>query len=94
MKNPYLILPVVVLATALTLSWLWHVPCIFTLIGFAAWILFGHLITADDDTPGGWSNPDGSVPFPWGELVAKAIVFLLLCGAAAFPSVRSVGGAP
>src|SRR5688572_13613971 len=27
--------------------------------------LLGTLITADDDAPGGWSNPDGTVRSPW-----------------------------
>jgi len=29
------------------------------------WPLVGTLVTADDDLPGGWSNPDGTIPPPW-----------------------------
>ena len=91
----YGVLLAIVVATALLLSALWHVPYIFTLIGFAAWAFFGHLITADDDAPGGWSNPDGSTSFPWVELALKAAVFLALCAVAAFvPLTRSFGAAP
>jgi hypothetical protein len=32
---------------------------------FVGWPLLGTLITADDDLPGGWSNPDGTIPPPW-----------------------------
>ena len=32
---------------------------------FVGWPLVGTLVTADDDLPGGWSNPDGAVPPPW-----------------------------
>lgn len=32
---------------------------------FVGWPLLGTLVTADDDLPGGWSNPDGTEPPPW-----------------------------
>ena len=32
---------------------------------FVGWPLLGTLITADDDLPGGWSNPDGTERPPW-----------------------------
>jgi len=32
---------------------------------FVGWPALGRLVTADDDLPGGWSNPDGTVPPPW-----------------------------
>jgi hypothetical protein len=32
---------------------------------FVIWPLAGTLITADDDLPGGWSNPDGTITPPW-----------------------------
>ena len=32
---------------------------------FVGWPLVGMIATADDDLPGGWSNPDGTVPPPW-----------------------------
>ena len=59
-------------ASASLLSAFWHVPYIFTVIGFSGWIFLGHLVTADDDAKGGWSNPEGSLPFPWCELAMNA----------------------
>lgn len=89
----YAILLVVVIAVALLLSLVWHVPYVYTLIGFSAWALIGHLVTADDDAPGGWSNPDGSLPFPWVELLIKALVLGALCASAALsPAIRGLGG--
>lgn len=83
----------VVAGVALALSLLWRVPYVFTLIGFSAWAFFGHLVTADDDARGGWSNPDGSFPFPWGGLILKALVFVALCVLAVeSPVVRGLGG--
>ena len=79
--------------TAILLSLLWHVPYLYTLIGAAAWMFIGHLITADDDAPGGWSNPDGSLSFPWQELAAKAVFLAALVAIAVlFPGLRAVGG--
>ena len=34
-------------------------------VAFVGWPLLGTLVTADDDLPGGWSNPDGTVTPPW-----------------------------
>lgn len=47
------------------LSWGWA-----ALGCFVAWPLIGTLVTADDDLPGGWSNPDGDMRPPW--LVASS----------------------
>ena len=78
---------------AFLLSLIWHVPYLYTLIGAAAWAFVGHIVTADDDAPGGWSNPDGAVPFPWHELAAKAALLALLVAIAViFPSLRTLGG--
>lgn len=86
-------LALVVTATALLLSFIWRVPYIFTVAGFSAWAFFGHLITADDDMPGGFSNPDGSLPSLRGELAIKGIVLLALLGLIAFvPSLWALGG--
>ena len=83
----------IVVAIAWLLSLVWHVPYIFTLIALSAWTFFGHLVTADDDARGGWSNPDGSLPFPWAELAIKALVFGALCAlAVVFPAIRGLGG--
>jgi hypothetical protein len=37
------------------------------LLFFVGWPVGGTLITIDDDLPGGWSNPDGTVRPPWLE---------------------------
>jgi hypothetical protein len=77
---------------AIILSLIWAVPYLYTAIGFAVWALAGHLITIDDDLPGGWSNPDGSVPFPWIELAIKAAVLLVLVGLVFFvPALQRLG---
>jgi hypothetical protein len=89
----YAMLFAAIIATALLLSLVWRVPYVFTLIGFSAWAFFGHLITADDDLAGGWSNPDGLLPFPWIELLIKAIVLCALCALVIlYPTIRGVGG--
>jgi len=48
----------------------------------AGWAFFGHLITIDDDAPGGFSNPQGSSRV-WHrsllELLLKAGLFALVC---------------
>lgn len=77
---------------ALALSSLWKVPYLYTAIGFAAWAFAGHLVTIDDDLSGGWSNPDGSISFPWVELAVKAAILLVLIGLAVLiPGLRSLG---
>ena len=89
----YAILLVIVIAVALLLSLAWHVPYVYTLIGFSVWAFVGHLVTADDDAPGGWGNPDGSLPLPWVELLIKTLVLGALCALAVLsPAVRSLGG--
>ncbi|WP_036172041.1 hypothetical protein [Massilia sp. 9096] len=72
------IMVAVVCITAIILSLIWRVPYLYTAMGFAVWAFAGHLITLDDDFPGGWSNPDGDVPFPWAELAIEAAVLLAL----------------
>jgi hypothetical protein len=76
---------------AIGLSALWRVPYIFTFVGVAALVLAGHVATIDDDMPGGWSNPDGSQPFPWAELLVKAAVVGVLALLALVPGVRALG---
>lgn len=79
--------------TPVLLSLIWNVPYLYTLIGAAAWTFVGHIVTADDDAPGGWSNPDGSLPFPGCELAVKAgILAGLIAIAVLFPSLRALGG--
>lgn len=81
-----------VCSTAVILSWIWKVPYLYTAIGFAVWAFAGHLITIDVDLPGGWSNPDGDIPFPWAELAIKAVVLFSLLGLAfLIPALQSLG---
>jgi len=83
------------LFTAFVLSLAWHIPYIYTVTGYATWTVVGHLITADDDAPGGFSNPDGARPFPWAELAIKGLVLLILVGLIiSVPSIRLFGGEP
>jgi len=42
------------------MSWLFNVPYAVGLLGLLAWATLGHLVTLDDDMPGGWSNPEES----------------------------------
>lgn len=65
---------------AIALSFLFGVPYVYTLVGFAAWVFFGHLIALDDDEPGGFSNPDDSRPVLRGSLRDHGIKFLILVG--------------
>ncbi len=47
----------------------------------AGWATLGHLVTLDDDSPGGWSNPDGSRALWYrslGELLIKTVILLSL----------------
>jgi hypothetical protein len=48
------------------------------LIILTGWAFIGHLVTLDDDFPGGWSNPAGSRRFLGSsllELLVKGIIF-------------------
>jgi hypothetical protein len=71
---------VAVSLVALALSWFFGVPYYYTLLGFLGWIVVGHLITIDDEEPGGWLNAEGSDKI-WHssllELGAKAAVLLV-----------------
>jgi hypothetical protein len=81
-----------VCSTAIVLSFIWRVPYLYTVLGFAVWAFVGHIVTIDDDLPGGWSNPDGSIPFPWAELAIKAAFLLGLVGLVFFiPVLQTLG---
>jgi hypothetical protein len=56
------------LAGAVFIHLRWMVPLGGALLlFFVGWPLVGTLVTADDDLPGGWSNPDGDLRPPWLE---------------------------
>ncbi len=67
------------------LSWGWS-----ALAGFVGWPLIGTLVTVDDDLPGGWSNPDGTIRPDW----LTSPFWSQLClglGVAAFVTALDVG---
>ncbi len=80
---------------AIVLSWLFGIAYYYTLLGFLGWLVAGHLLTVDDEEPGGFSNPNSSRKIWRGsllELAAKASIFgaavlLLLL----FPSLHKFG---
>jgi hypothetical protein len=45
----------------------------------AGWAAIGHLVTLDDDAPGGWSNPDGSMSF-WRRSAVQLLLKFALFG--------------
>ena len=85
-------LTAIAVAMMLGLSAFFGVAYVYTLLGLSVWAVFGHLVTIDDDFPGDWSNPDGSLPFPWVELAVKvAFLAALLLSVALFPALREFG---
>jgi hypothetical protein len=81
-------LPFLAVSAVLTAAvcFFFHWPVAPTaLLFFVGWPLVGTLITADDDSPGGWSNPDGTVQPPWKSARFWAdVVFRLAAVLAAF----------
>jgi hypothetical protein len=79
-------------AMAVGLSVIFHVPYVFTAIGLSVWAFFGHLVTVDEDKPGGWSNLHNQPTSSWLSLLAKAGLLALLCAIVVlFPALRSLG---
>lgn len=64
------------LIVALLLKFILGFDVVNTALIFTGWIFFGHLITIDDDFPGGWSNPFGEHSIPVGALALKGLIFL------------------
>ncbi len=85
----------VAIAIVAALSFLLGVPYVYSVLGIAVLVFGGHLVTIDDDAPGGWSNPDGSKNVWAGsklELLAKlATVFILLVLILLYPELREYG---
>ena len=80
---------------AVSLSVLFGVPYVITVLGLSAWAALGHLITLDDDMPGEWSNLEGSRSV-WHrsllELAVKFVVLLAIFGAIAlYPKLKAFG---
>jgi len=56
----------IALTLTLSLYVVFDLPLGYTALAvFVGWPVVGTIVTADDDLPGGWSNPDGSMPLPW-----------------------------
>lgn len=54
------------LAITLSVYFIFDVSLGYTALAvFVGWPMVGTIVTADDDLPGGWSNPDGTAPPPW-----------------------------
>ena len=83
---------VFVLSTILGLSYFASVPFIYTILGFSAWAFVGHLVTVDDDMPGGFSNledDDEILKESKKELNIKLLVLVcIITIAIIFPNIR------
>lgn len=60
---------------ALLLKLVLGIDILNTALVVSGWLFIGHLVTIDDELPGGFFNPDGATKPPWLELTAKAIAF-------------------
>lgn len=84
-----------IVAVAVGLSVWFGVPYAYTLMGFAVWVFVGHLITLDDEAPGGFGNPDESQSEWHGslrELGIKALILLAMVMAIViFPVLKELG---
>lgn len=85
----------VVAVIAVCLSSVFDVPYVITFLGLSAWAALGHLITLDDDVPGEWSNPEGSMRL-WrlsllGLAIKVVVVICLFMLIARFPQIREFG---
>jgi len=69
-------------AIAIALSIFSDIPFIDSLIlsalGISSLVFMGHLITLDDDSPGGWSNPDESKKM-WNESLWELFIKFSVC---------------
>ena len=68
---------VVGLVIGIVISFFTSVSPFFVAACFSTWPIIGMIVTIDDDLPGGWSNPDGDLPFPTGLFAAAMLVAVL-----------------
>lgn len=62
----WLFYPVIAVAATILLHWLVGLSLgVSALIAFIVWPVGGTLVTADDDAPGGFFNPDGTATPHW-----------------------------
>ena len=45
----------------------------------SGWAVIGHLVTLDDDMPGGWSNPERSRAL-WSKSLAQLLIKIVIFG--------------
>ena len=70
-------------ALAMGVHFFFHVSLGWSMLGFlVGWPIVGLIVTADDDLPGGWSNPDGKTSPPWSyrEFWGEFVLRIALCG--------------
>lgn len=60
----------------------WGATATVPALVLAVWMFGGHLVTLDDDSPGGWSNPHSSKEIWRQSLRQLAIKFFVLLGVA------------
>ena len=48
-------------------------------LALSGWAAIGHLVTLDDDMPGGWSNPDRSRAV-WSKSLAQLAIKMVIFG--------------
>jgi hypothetical protein len=86
---------VMICSIAVVHTLIWAVSTLYVAGGFAVWVLGGHVITVDDDLPGGWNNLDGTARLPSMELEIKAAVLFALVGLVFLTlPFRTRGGCP
>jgi hypothetical protein len=56
------------------------VPLGMPAVLLTGWAFVGHLVTLDDDAPGGWSNPERSSELWRQSLLNLGILLAVLCG--------------
>jgi hypothetical protein len=82
-------------ASILVLSLLFGVPYIYSAIGISLLLFGGHLVTIDEDAPGGFANPEGSKEI-WSQSLREVLwklmaVVGLIVLVVLFPDVSKLG---
>ena len=95
MIRPVIAVVLAVAVLAFVLSFVAGVAYIYTFCMVAAVIVCGHLVTLDDDYPGGWSNLDGDKEIWQSSLKALAVkvvvLIALLLVALYVPTISDLG---
>lgn len=85
----------VAMVIVISLSVFFGVPYFYSVLTISGLVFGGHLVTLDDDSPGGWSNQNNSKQF-WREslfeLLIKLVILLALFAILfAFPDIGKYG---